>query len=115
MPIRTPRSFAPHFRIAAFVLGGLVVLLFLLSLAVGGSPDLQMQSLARGCRAVLPWLIGVVLICALLAYALRPGEDVGPATEATEFSPDLTDFARSAMPSETAPPRRDSSNDSTMA
>ena len=93
-----PRSYSGHFRIACFALAGLALLLFLLSLSLRDSPDAGVQAFAQGCRALLPWVVGLALISALLAYALRPGEDVAPPTgEPTEFSPDVTEFGRTTV------------------
>ncbi|MBK0392767.1 hypothetical protein [Ramlibacter algicola] len=93
-----PRSYSGHFRIACIALAGLALLLFLLSLLLRGSPDEDVQAFAHGCRAVLPWVAGLALISGLLAYALRPGEDVAsPTGEPTEFSPDVTEFGRTTV------------------
>src|SRR5689334_2879530 len=107
----TPRSFSGHFRLACYVLCGLAVLLLLLSLTLRGSPDAGLQGFAHGCRALLPWVVGLALISGLLAYALRPGEDVAsPTGDSTEFAPDVTEFGRTTViaPDLGAPEARDS-------
>ena len=93
-----PRSYSGHFRIACYVLAGVALLLFVLSMSLGGQPGGALQAFAHGCRAVLPWVVGLALISALLAYALRPADDVAaPMDEATEFAPDVTEFGRTTV------------------